>query len=181
MPPPFRAYYNKVRNVDFLAVVVRRRRDAREGQKSKQDWYLWDTSSRIVDGRRRKTILSVWFGHKDFQPRTGTVVALWGMTVDKKWNDSESGPTRMVRAVGMKGHGNINAYKDKLLGKTWFVLEPKNVEGYAELRRWWETDGKEEARLDEKMDTEKKQAEEEEEVLKQLLMEDPDFGNRLDP
>jgi hypothetical protein len=157
--------------------------DQREQQKSKQDWYLWDNTSRIVNGRRRKTILSVWFNHKDFQPKVGTIVALWGMTVDKKWNDSEEGPTRMVRAVGMKGHGNINAYKDKLLGRTWFVIDPQHVEGYAELKEWWNTVGKQEAKADEKFDLEKKQIEEEkkeEEILKQVLREKPDFGNQLD-
>ncbi|RPA96504.1 hypothetical protein L873DRAFT_1845419 [Choiromyces venosus 120613-1] len=90
----------------FLAVLLCRRHpyDSKSLDGTKQDWYLWDPTSKLLPPtplpstaastpstllhRRRKTILSVWRDQSKFQPKPGTILALRNLTIDKNWNDT---------------------------------------------------------------------------------------------
>ena len=158
----------------FLAVLLCRRHpyDNKSLDGAKQDWYLWDPTSKIIPpppstntsppppSRRRKTILSVWRDQSKFQPTPGTILALRNLTIDKNWNDTIADqnwkeilddrhwdkrigpPVKMVKVNRSMGHGNINAFATTPV--EWFLLDASGVEGYRAVKEWWEDVGKRE-------------------------------------
>ncbi|CUS11684.1 unnamed protein product [Tuber aestivum] len=158
----------------FLAVLLCRRHpyDNKSLDGSKQDWYLWDPTSKLLPPspstttpphlphRRRKTILSVWRDHSKFQPTPGTILALRNLTIDKHWNDTLADqnwreilddkhwderigpPVKMAKVGRATGHGNINAFPTT--PAEWFLLDAGGVEGYRSVKEWWEGVGRRE-------------------------------------
>ncbi|KAG0638937.1 hypothetical protein HOY80DRAFT_965394 [Tuber brumale] len=158
----------------FLAVVLCRRHpyDNKSRDGTKQDWYLWDPTSKLLPPspstttsphlphRRRKTILSVWRDQSKFQPTPGTILALRNLTIDKHWNDTLADqnwkeilddqhwderigpPVKMVKVGRGVGHGNINAFPTTPV--EWFLLDASGVEGYRAVKEWWEGVGRRE-------------------------------------
>ena len=167
----------------FLAVLLCRRHpyDKKSLEGAKQDWYLWDPTSKVISpstttspplpARRRKTILSVWRDQSKFQPTPGTILALRNLTIDKHWNDTIADqnwkeilddkrwderigpPVKMVKVNRSMGHGNINAFATT--PAEWFLLDASGVEGYSAVKKWWEGIGRREweaeVRIDEKL------------------------------
>ena len=160
--------------IAFLAVLLCRRHpyDNKSLDGAKQDWYLWDPTSKIIPpppstntsrpllSRRRKTILSVWRDQSKFQPTPGTILALRNLTIDKHWNDTIADqnwkeilddkhwderigpPVKMVKVNRSMGHGNINAFATT--PTEWFLLDAGGVEGYRAVKEWWDGMGRRE-------------------------------------
>lgn len=167
----------------FLAVLLCRRHpyDKKSLEGAKQDWYLWDPTSKVISpstttspplpSRRRKTILSVWRDQSKFQPTPGTILALRNLTIDKHWNDTIADqnwkeilddkrwderigpPVKMVKVNRSMGHGNVNAFATT--PAEWFLLDASGVEGYSAVKKWWEGVGRREweaeVRIDERL------------------------------
>lgn len=95
----------------------------------KQDWYLWDQSS-----SDRKTIISVW-GElcAEFQPAPCTIVALWDVQINTRYEDNPNSArlTRLTKG----GLGHLNAYKNK---RPKALMDPEDVMGYHELKEAWQ-------------------------------------------
>ncbi|CAZ80105.1 unnamed protein product [Tuber melanosporum] len=179
-PPPSSPYlllsYTHISNTPtaFLAVLLCRRHpyDNKSRDGTKQDWYLWDPTSKLLPPststttsphlphRRRKTILSVWRDQSKFQPAPGTILALRNLTIDKHWNDTLADqswkeilddehwderigpPVKMMKVGRGTGHGNINAFPTTPV--EWFLLDASGVEGYRAVKEWWESVGRRE-------------------------------------
>ncbi|PUU78221.1 hypothetical protein B9Z19DRAFT_1084586 [Tuber borchii] len=171
------------KRASFFAVLLCRRHpyDKKSLEGAKQDWYLWDPTSKVIPpstttspplpSRRRKTILSVWRDHSKFQPTPGTILALRNLTIDKHWNDTIADqnwkeilddkhwderigpPVKMVKVNRSMGHGNINAFATT--PAEWFLLDASGVEGYRAVKEWWEGVGRREweaeVRIDERL------------------------------
>ncbi|PWW75505.1 hypothetical protein C7212DRAFT_358098 [Tuber magnatum] len=186
-PPPFLPLTSHPRvhisdtPIAFLAVLLCRRHpyDNKSLDGAKQDWYLWDPTSKLLPPspstplphRRRKTILSVWRDHSKFQPTPGTILALRNLSIDKHWNDTLADqnwkeilddkhwderigpPVKMVKVGRSMGHGNINAFPTTPV--EWFLLDASSVEGYRAVEKWWEDVGRREweseVRVDERL------------------------------
>ncbi|KAH0614950.1 uncharacterized protein H6S33_000586 [Morchella sextelata] len=118
-----------MRNANFLVIVLERRKRPDSKSIPKQDWYLWDQSS-----NDRKTIISVW-GElcTEFQPEPGTIVALWDVQINTRYEDNPNSArlTRLTKG----GLGHLNAYKNK---RPKGLMDPEDVMGYHELKEAWQ-------------------------------------------
>lgn len=104
----------------------------------KKDWYVVDSSSLTANGRRRKTVLSLWRDQDTFEQEAvpGTVLAVYGAGVNK--NYEEDVVYRVLRKVPNGAlHGHLNVYHSN--PGNWYELDPKTVGGYVELVEWRDT------------------------------------------
>ncbi|KAI5852907.1 hypothetical protein DFP73DRAFT_534471 [Morchella snyderi] len=118
-----------MRNANFLVVILERRKRPDSKTIPKQDWYLWDQSS-----NDRKTIISVWGDLcAEFQPAPGTIVALWDVQINTRYEDNPNS-ARLTR-LSKGGLGHLNAYKNK---RPKGLMDPEDVMGYHELKEAWQ-------------------------------------------
>ncbi|KAF8251442.1 hypothetical protein K440DRAFT_637968 [Wilcoxina mikolae CBS 423.85] len=147
--------------INVLVVVLGPREDARKSL-NKSDYYIQDASSLIVNGHRRKTVLSVWRDHDAFKAvaKPGSIVAIYGAANNKSYEEDVIKRILSVQTTKVP-HGHLNIYKTGPGG--WFVFEPgEKIEGYKDLVEWRDSVWRQE-RKDEEEELERKRKKEAEE------------------
>ncbi|KAA8909019.1 hypothetical protein FN846DRAFT_776850, partial [Sphaerosporella brunnea] len=131
----------------------------------KKDYYIQDSTSIVLHHprRRRKTVLSIWRDQDAFERdvKPGSIVALQGAAVNKNYEEDVA--YKILRFMKEKvPHGHLNIYNDH--PPSWYVCDPVNMPGYAELLVWRDQVLRRELQLE-------REEEEEEEERKRALKE----------